>query len=100
VPDELLIKGVVGRRLDPVAGAICHREFDPPNKQGVVARLMQRSDDTEEKVRTRLRAFYAHAKFINERYAPIISRIDGTRAKLDVFGEALHIIDAASDRRG
>ena len=49
VPDELLIERVVGRRLDPVTGAIYHLKFKPPPPE-VVSRLTIRSDDTEEKV--------------------------------------------------
>lgn len=45
----MLIERVVGRRLDPVSGEIFHMKFKPPPKE-VEGRLIQRSDDTEEKV--------------------------------------------------
>lgn len=50
VPDELLIERVVGRRLDPDTGAIYHLKYKPPPAD-VAGRLIQRSDDTEDKVR-------------------------------------------------
>jgi adenylate kinase len=49
VPDSILVERVVGRRLDPDTGAIYHLKFKPPPAE-VVPRLVQRSDDTEEKV--------------------------------------------------
>lgn len=49
VPDSALIERVVGRRMDPVSGEIFHLKFKPPPKE-IEGRLVQRSDDTEEKV--------------------------------------------------
>ena len=45
----MLIERVVGRRLDPVTGAIYHLKFKPPPTE-VLSRLTVRSDDTEDKV--------------------------------------------------
>ncbi len=39
----------MGRRMDPETGAIYHLKYKPPPAE-VVSRLVQRSDDTEEKV--------------------------------------------------
>jgi hypothetical protein len=50
VPAEILVERVVGRRMDPQTGAIYHLKYKPPPPE-VVPRLVQRSDDTEEKVR-------------------------------------------------
>jgi len=36
--------------MDPVSGEIFHMKFKPPPKE-IEGRLIQRSDDTEEKVR-------------------------------------------------
>lgn len=49
VPKELLVERVVGRRLDPDTGAIYHLKYKPPPAD-IADRLIQRSDDTEEKV--------------------------------------------------
>ncbi len=40
VPDEMLIKRVVGRRLDPDTGDIYHLDFNPPPKE-IVDRLVR-----------------------------------------------------------
>jgi adenylate kinase family enzyme len=51
VPDEVLVERVEGRRSDPQSGKIYHLKFNPPENAEVAARLVQRSDDTREKVR-------------------------------------------------
>ena len=60
VPDEILVERVVGRRTDPETGKIYHMTFSPPEDEEVLARLEQRSDDTEEKVKVRLEQFHAN----------------------------------------
>ena len=57
VPEELLVERVVGRRLDPETGKIYHLKYAPPESDEIAARLIQRSDDTEEKVK--LAAYYS-----------------------------------------
>lgn len=50
VHDEIIIDRCVGRRLDPVTGKIYHLKYFPPETEEVSARLITRSDDTQEKV--------------------------------------------------
>lgn len=95
VEDEVLIERVVGRRLDPDTGKIYHIKFGPPTDPDIIARLIQRSDDTEEKARVRLKNYYSHAQSIQEHYAPLINRVDGNRSKDAVFNELSTIIDAS-----
>eukprot|EP00965_Chrysotila_dentata_P211717 6186604-Pleurochrysis_carterae.AAC.3 len=87
VPDEMLIERVVGRRLDPETGKIYHLKFAPPESDEVAARLTQRSDDTEEKARVRLQAFHKHMSAVESCYTGIISYVDGTKPKTEVFAE-------------
>jgi adenylate kinase len=100
VPDDLLVQRVVGRRIDPVTGAIYHLQFDPPDQPEVACRLEQRSDDTEEKAQTRLGAFHTHVKSINSHYAAVISQVDGNRPKQDVFADVVSVIDSALETAG
>ncbi|CAN7015301.1 unnamed protein product [Brassica rapa subsp. trilocularis] len=51
VPEDILVERVVGRRLGPVTGKIYHLKYSPPETEEIAARLTQRLDDTEEKVR-------------------------------------------------
>ncbi len=53
VPDDLLVERVTGRRMDPETGEIYHLKFKPP-PEDVQDRLIQRSDDTAEKMKTRI----------------------------------------------
>ena len=50
---------MTGRRLDPETGEIYHLRFKPP-PEAARARLVQRSDDTEDKLRTRLATHHAN----------------------------------------
>eukprot|EP00561_Arcocellulus_cornucervis_P008839 CAMPEP_0185828006 /NCGR_PEP_ID=MMETSP1322-20130828/32337_1 /TAXON_ID=265543 /ORGANISM="Minutocellus polymorphus, Strain RCC2270" /LENGTH=217 /DNA_ID=CAMNT_0028525745 /DNA_START=765 /DNA_END=1415 /DNA_ORIENTATION=+ len=78
VPDEVLVERVVGRRTDPVTGKIYHMTFSPPDDEEVLARLEQRSDDTEEKVKVRLEQFHANVDAVKGSYTEISVDIDGT----------------------
>ena len=53
VPEEILVERVTGRRTDPVTNKIYHLKFNPPENSEVTARLVQRSDDTKEKIVSR-----------------------------------------------
>jgi len=84
VPDEILVERVVGRRTDPVTGKIYHMTFSPPTDDEVTARLEQRSDDTEEKVKVRLEQFHANVEAVKGSYKDIGVEIDGTLAPEEV----------------
>ncbi|OWZ21862.1 Adenylate kinase [Phytophthora megakarya] len=60
VSDEEVIRRIAGRRVDPETGKTYHIEFNPPPPE-VQARVIQRSDDTEETLCTRLEQFHAHS---------------------------------------
>jgi len=78
VPDEVLVERVVGRRTDPETGKIYHMTFSPPEDEAILARLEQRSDDTEEKVKVRLEQFHANVDAVKGSYTDIIVEINGT----------------------
>mmetsp|Transcript_20508 Transcript_20508/g.62509 ORF Transcript_20508/g.62509 Transcript_20508/m.62509 type:complete len:683 (-) Transcript_20508:413-2461(-) len=87
VPDSSLVERVVGRRTDPVTGKIYHMTFSPPENDEIAARLTQRADDTEEKVVTRLQNYHSNLAPILEVYPDITVRIDGNRAKADIYAD-------------
>jgi adenylate kinase len=80
VPENVLVERVTGRRLDPVTGKIYHMKFNPPTSEEVHKRLIQRSDDTAEKVRVRYRDFINNIGLIKRFYEDRIVRVDGTAA--------------------
>ncbi|OMO52336.1 Adenylate kinase [Corchorus capsularis] len=85
VPDEILIDRCVGRRLDPVTGRIYHVKNFPPESDEIKARLVTRSDDTEEKVKSRLEVYKQNAAAISSTYTSITNKLDGNRPKEVVF---------------
>ena len=88
VPDEVLVERVVGRRTDPETGKIYHMTFSPPEDDEVRERLVQRSDDTEEKVKVRLQQFHANVDAVKESYADISRTIEGNQ-KPDLVWKAI-----------
>mmetsp|Transcript_6760 Transcript_6760/g.8755 ORF Transcript_6760/g.8755 Transcript_6760/m.8755 type:complete len:287 (-) Transcript_6760:928-1788(-) len=94
VPDEILVERVVGRRTDPETGKIYHMAFSPPEDEEIKARLEQRSDDTEEKVKVRLEQFYANVEAVKDSYADIMVVVDGNRAPADVTESVSVAIDS------
>ena len=91
VPDEEMIKRVVGRRTDPVTGIIYHLEFKPPPAE-IVHRLEQRSDDTVEKIERRLQQFHENLSQVRSYFKDSIIEIDGSCSADEVsqqVGEAI-----------
>ena len=70
VNDEEIVKRLTGRRTCPACGAGYHIQFDPPAKEGVCDKcggaLIQRDDDTEGTIRSRLKVY-------REQTEPLIS---------------------------
>lgn len=91
VPEDLLVERVVGRRLDPVTEKIYHLKYSPPETEEIAARLIQRFDDTEEKVKLRLLTHNSNVEAVLSIYEDITVKIDGTLPKQDVFS----LIDGA-----
>lgn len=85
VPDELIVERITGRRQDPDTNAIYHIKFNPPPVD-VAARLIQRSDDTEQACRARLRKFHCETAPIASFYESqgLLRRVDGVGDPGDV----------------
>lgn len=67
VNDDELVERVVGRRLDPETGKIYHLKYNKPPPE-IVNRLVQRSDDTEDKLRNRLAGHHKNVKAVLSYY--------------------------------
>lgn len=85
VPEESLVERVVGRRLDPVTGKIYHLKYSPPENDEIASRLTQRFDDTEEKVKLRLKTHHQNVEAVLSMYEDIIVKVDGSASKETVF---------------
>jgi adenylate kinase len=84
VPEEILVERVTGRRTDPATGKIYHMKFNPPENDEVASRLVQRSDDTAEKIIVRYREFQNHIDAIKSCYNDKMVRIDGSESQSEV----------------
>ncbi|KAI3990916.1 hypothetical protein MKX01_026100 [Papaver californicum] len=87
VPEEILVERVVGRRLDPVTGKIYHLKYAPPETDEVAARLTQRFDDTEEKVKLRLATHHQNVEAVLAAYEDITIKVKGDGPKEEVFAK-------------
>ena len=89
VPDESIVERIVGRRMDSESGEIYHVTFRPPPAD-VVDRLIQRKDDNEEAVRTRLLSYHSQTSPLAEWYADqgILKTVNGDQA-MDAVGEEI-----------
>jgi len=103
VPDEAIIERMSGRRSHPASGRTYHVKFNPPKVEGrddvTGEELVQRADDKEETVRTRLNvyqsqtrplvAYYSNWAASGEPGAPQYRKISGTGTVDEIAARAL-----------
>ena len=99
VPCELLQRRATGRRSCPVCGEIYNIYFKPPQKEGRCdlhpdAVLIQRADDTEEKIKVRLTTYNEQTKPLIDYYAKSgrLHRVDGTKDQETIHREIRNIL--------
>jgi adenylate kinase len=95
VPEEILVERVTGRRTDPVTGKVYHMKFNPPENEDVASRLIQRSDDTAEKITVRFGEFQNHIEAIKFSYEEKMVRIDGSLRPSEVTKSVVAELDNA-----
>uniref|UniRef100_A0A7S2J4R8 Adenylate kinase active site lid domain-containing protein n=1 Tax=Zooxanthella nutricula TaxID=1333877 RepID=A0A7S2J4R8_9DINO len=93
VPDDDLVSRGVGRRLDPETGSIYHLTFKPPPPE-IVDRLVHRSDDHEEKIRTRLATYHSQIGDIQPYFQDCEVVVNGTEKPDAVFANISASLDA------
>ncbi len=95
VPDDAIVERIVGRRMDPDTGEIYHVTFKPAPPE-ITERLIQRPDDTEDTVRSRLEAYHAQTAPLADWYSErgLLITVDGN-ASIDQVGES---VEAAVSR--
>lgn len=92
VPDDTLVERGCGRRLDPDTGIIYHLKFKPPPAD-IVDRLVHRSDDEEDKIRTRLQAYHSQIEGILPFFSDVLVELDGAAAPDVVFDLVVRALD-------
>jgi adenylate kinase len=91
VPDGAIIERITGRRSCPKCQTPYHVRFVPPKKAGVCDKdgtaLVQRPDDMEDRVRTRLAKYHEDTAPVIPFYEKrgLLRRIDGTASPETVF---------------
>ncbi|MEZ4335214.1 MAG: adenylate kinase [Sandaracinaceae bacterium] len=94
VPLQPIIDRITGRRVCQ-SGHTFHVRYSPPPPSGVCPecgeKIVQRNDDTEEKVRTRNSAYEEQTFPILAHYEPsgVVDRVDGTGEIEEITGRIL-----------
>src|SRR5687767_8902816 len=99
VPYDLLEKRMTGRRSCPVCGEIYNIYFKPPLREGFCdfhpeAVLLQRADDTEDKIRVRLATYDQQTKPLINYYDKTgrLHRVNGTKDQETIHREITNIL--------
>jgi adenylate kinase len=83
ISEDAIVDRISGRRVCVACGQTYHVRYSPPPPSGRCSEcggeVVQRSDDTEEKVRTRYREYQANTLPILEHYGPrgVVREVDG-----------------------
>ena len=95
-PDEDLVKRLSGRRQSEATGRIYHVEHDPPpeDSEEDPGPFVQRKDDTEEAIRTRLASYHEQTEPLKDFYAErgLLVTVDATKDIPEVTEELLKAV--------
>jgi adenylate kinase len=98
IDDDLLVKRVVGRRIHEASGRTYNIYFDPPqvaDKDDVTGEpLMRRSDDTEDKLRTRLQEFHDKTTPVLKYYGSKVSTVNANDSQDNITKKITQYLDA------
>lgn len=106
VPESLLVRRLALRRTCTVCGAMYHLEYHPPKSDGVCdqcgSALMQRDDDKEDVVKSRLAVYEEKTSPLVDYYRKmnVLHEVDGARDPETVFTELSQLVEAAGDVNG
>lgn len=98
-----LLKRLTGRRICKACGATYHVLFNPPKEEGVCGKcggeLYQRSDDTEEKVGTRLDEYLSKTEPLIRYYREqgLLREVDGEQAIDEVSARIASILKGQAE---
>ena len=96
VDQETIVERITGRRTCLSCGHAYHMRYSPPPPSGECVEcgsteIVQRKDDTEEKVRTRYEAYQSDTLPILEHYEPkgVVAKVDGEGSVEDITDRIL-----------
>ena len=99
VPDDILVRRISGRRFHIKSGRSYNIEFNPPKIEGkddiTGEKLVQREDDKEEIVESRLKTYYELTEPLVEYYKKedILKEVDGTGSPGNIYSEIKQILN-------
>jgi len=93
VSAETLVERCIHRRLDPETGNIYHMIFNKPDNEEVLARLVQRKDDTEETIKNRLSIYEENVNSVAGCYEKVLVNIDAERRPEMIFEDIRRSIE-------
>ena len=112
VPDAALTERICGRWVHKESGRSYHVKYAPPKSlAGAVpsaanmlddetgGALMQRADDTEEALATRLEGYHSQTMPVLAHYEPkgVVRRVDGSRAAPEVWAQIEGVLPTPSN---
>ena len=102
VPDDEIVKRLGGRRVHPDSGRVYHVSYNPPkvvDRDDVTGeQLIQRADDSEDTVRTRLEIYHEQTQPLVSHYKGLMRRGEKVRfVTLDGVSSVEKIRDRIAD---
>ena len=100
VPEDMLVRRIAGRRFHIKSGRSYNIEFNPPKIEGkddiTGEKLVQREDDKEEIVESRLKTYYEVTEPLVGYYKKedILKEVDGTGSPGNIYSEIKQILNA------
>ena len=100
VPDDILVRRIAGRRFHIKSGRSYNIEFNPPKIEGkddiTGEKLVQREDDKEEIVESRLKTYYELTEPLVGYYKKegILKEVDGNGSTGNIYSEIKQILNA------
>ena len=91
VDTDILVERAVGRRVCKTCGASYHVKYNPPKEDGVCDKdqgpLIQRDDDTEATVKTRIKVYFEQTAPLIDYYKAqgLLDNIDGKEDIVEVL---------------
>lgn len=99
VPEDVLVDRVTGRRSCPRCGRVYHVRSNPPAQEGVCdvdgTPLIQRDDDTAEKLEQRLQVFRTEIPLVKDHYRGrgLLAEIDGLGSPDEVYARIREAVE-------
>lgn len=103
VDTDILVERAVGRRVCKTCGASYHIKYNPPKEDGVCDKdqgpLIQRDDDTEATVKTRIKVYFEQTAPLIDYYKAqgLLDNIDGKEDIDTIRKEIVEVLDGKNN---